>query len=424
MQDKALIDTTPTGDARAGEDQIREIYSRTLGHKLVSITRMFGGQIESASHGAAIHTEAGDSFINCAGYGVFTLGSTNQHVVDAVVAQARKHPLSARVFIDSVVPRAAEALLRIAPAGMGKVYFANSGAEAVESALKLARINGHRRIVVARSGYHGRTLGALSVSARPIYQEPFLPLLPDVVEVPFGDAVALDRALTGQPPSCFIVEPVQGEGGVVIPDPSYLAEVSRACKAHDCFLIIDEILTGMGRLGRMWGISGRDVHPDVVLVGKTLSGGVVPVSAMMATDAAFAPFERDPMLHQSTFSGAPIAAAAALAAIEALEIYDVVATADRVGHRLLATLKSAAADAPSGVVADIRGEGLLLGVEFTDGGYAGEMMLGLIENNVLANHSSNNPTVVRLTPPAVIEEGEIVAIENAIRSSFRTIGSY
>jgi putrescine aminotransferase len=162
----------------------------------------------------------------------------------------------------------------------------------------------------------------------------------------------------------------------------------------------------------------------VVLVGKTLSGGVVPVAAVLATDAAFAPFERDPMLHQSTFSGAPIAAAAALASVEALAIHDVVATADRLGRRLLATLRSAAAEAPEGVVADIRGQGLLLGVQFTDGGYAGEMVLGLVERKVLANHSSNNPTVVRLTPPAVIEESEVVAIEEAIRHAFRTIGSY
>lgn len=406
------------------QDRTREIYAKNLGSTLVAISRMVGGHIERESHGATLITEDGRAFVNCAGYGVFLHGSTNQYVVDAVVEQVRRHPVSARVFIDGVVARAAEALVSIAPEGLEKVYFAGSGAEAVETALKLARVNGYRRTVTAKNGYHGRTFGALSVSARPYYQEPFRPLLSDVVEVPFGDAAALDRALDGAPPSCFIVEPVQGEGGVNVPDPGYLAEVSRICSARGCFLIVDEILTGLGRLGRMWGISGQDVRPDVVLVGKALSGGVVPVSAVLATNEAYAAFEKDPLLHQSTFSGAPIATAAALAAIEALRLQDLVGKADRIGRRLLASFREAAASAPPGVVKEVRGSGLLIGIEFADGGYAGEMMLGLVEKGVIANHSVNNATVIRFTPPAVIEESEIKAVEDAVLHGFRTIGSY
>lgn len=355
---------------------------------------------------------------------MFLLGATHPDVVDAVVEQVRRHPVSARLFIDTVSPRAAQALVDIAPEGMEKVYWANSGAEAVETALKLARVNGYRRIVTTVSGYHGRTLGALSVSARPVYQEPFRPLMPDVTEIPYGDAGALARALDGAPRSCFIVEPVQGEGGVIIPEPGYLAEVSRICAERDCFLIVDEILTGMGRVGRMWGITGQDVRPDVMLVGKTLSGGVIPVSAVLATNEAYAPFEKDPLLHQSTFSGSPVATAAALAAIEVIRRDDLVGNADRVGRRLLASFREAAAAAPEGVVKEVRGAGLLLGIEFTDGGYAGEMMLALIEHGVMANHSNNNPTVIRLTPPAVIEETEIKTIEEAVRRGFESLGVY
>lgn len=405
-------------------DEIRQIYAQTLGSKLVAISRMFGGQVERESHGAQLVTEDGQSFVNCAGYGVFLLGATHPHVVAAVVEQVQRHPLSARLFIDSVSPRAAAALVRCAPEGMEKVYFANSGAEAVESALKLARINGYRRIVTATNSYHGRTLGALSVSARPFYQEPFRPLLPDVVEVPYNDAAALERALTGEPPSCFIVEPVQGEGGVIVPDPDYLAEVSRVCQERDCFLIVDEVATGLGRLGRMWGVSGQDVLPDVMVVGKALSGGVVPISAILATSKAYAPFEKDPLLHQSTYSGSPLATAAALAALEAIELYDVVANADRIGRRLLASFRKSAEGAPEGVVKDIRGSGLFIGIEFANPGHAGEMMLNLVDQGVIANHSLNNSCAIRFTPPAVLDESEIRVIENAVRRGFESAGGY
>ena len=404
--------------------KIQEIYAKNLGSRLAAISRMLGGHIERDSHGAVLFTEDGREFVNCAGYGVFLLGATHPDVVAAVVEQVRRHPVSARLFIDAVSPLAAEALVGIAPEGMEKVYFAGSGAEATETALKLARVNGYRRIVTTVSGYHGRTLGALSVSARPVYQEPFRPLMPDVAEIPFGDAGALDRALDGAPPSCFIVEPVQGEGGVVIPEPGYLAEVSRICAERDCFLIVDEILTGMGRVGRMWGISGQDVRPDVMLVGKTLSGGVVPVSALLATNKAYTPFEKDPLLHQSTFSGSPVATAAALATIQVIQRDDIVGSADRIGRRLLAAFREAAGAAPEGAVKEIRGAGLLLGIEFSDGGYAGEMMLALVDHGVMANHSNNNPTVVRLTPPAVIGESEIKTIEEAVRRGFASLGDY
>jgi putrescine aminotransferase len=405
-------------------DLIRELYAKHLGNRLVAISRMFGGKVELRSHGATVETTDGSSFINCAGYGVFLLGATNPHVIAAVGEQLRTHPISSRLFIDGTSARAAAALSAIAPPGIDKVYFANSGAEAVETALKLARINGCRRIVTTTNSYHGRTIGALSVSARPIYQDPFKPLLSDVAEVPFNNPSALDEMLADRPLSCFIVEPIQGEGGVNIPSGSYLAEVSKICKDRDCFLIIDEILTGLGRLGKMWAISDMDVHPDVLLAGKTLSGGAVPVSAVLATSEAYAPFERDPMLHQSTFSGAPIATAAALATIEALAIYDVIPKAKQYGLRLLDSFRELSKRAPEGVVKEVRGAGLLLGIEFTDGGYAGEMMLGLIENGILANHSVNSPTVIRFTPPAILTEEELCAIEYAVGQSFVLIGQY
>ncbi|WNF00874.1 aminotransferase class III-fold pyridoxal phosphate-dependent enzyme [Streptomyces luomodiensis] len=398
------------------------LHAKYLSRGRAKIAGMLGGQIEESSAGSYIHTSAGEKYLNCAGYGVMLLGATHPDVVEAVVEQVRRHPISSRVFFDDVTSRAAQALAEVCPGELEKVFFCGSGAEAVETALKLARVNGHKRTVTTRNGYHGRTMGALSVSAKRRYQEPFEPLIPDVVEIPFGDANALRAALRDAEPSCFIVEPIQGEAGVVIPDDDYLPEVSRICQEHDCFLIVDEVLTGMGRTGTWWAISELPVQPDVMLVGKGLSGGVVPVSAAVATPTAYAPFDKDPILHASTFGGSPIQTAAVLAAIEATKTHDVLGAAGTIGERLLRTLRTAAQAAPPGSIREVRGKGLLLGVEFEDPGSSAELMLHLLDRGVLINHSVNNPHVVRFTPPALMSEDEVDTLEVAMEDSFRQLG--
>ncbi|MGH3730134.1 MAG: aspartate aminotransferase family protein, partial [Micromonosporaceae bacterium] len=250
-------------------------YRRHLSSGRAALGEMFGGHLELRSSGAVIRTHDDREFLNCAGYGVFLLGSTHPLVVEAVVEQVRRHPMSSRILIEPAAALAAQALVEICPPGLSKVHFTGSGTEATEAAIKLARMNGARRLVTTVDGYHGKTLGALSVTARPMYQDPFRPLLPDVVEVPYGDADALGKVLSDGEPSCFVVEPVQGEAGVVIPPAGYLADVARVCAEHGCLFVADEIQTGLGRLGRWWGVG--DVRPDMLLVGKALSGGVVPV---------------------------------------------------------------------------------------------------------------------------------------------------
>ncbi|MEV7617173.1 aminotransferase class III-fold pyridoxal phosphate-dependent enzyme [Streptomyces sp. NPDC089799] len=395
---------------------------RHLSSSRAALGEMFGGHLEESSHGAIVTTHDGQRFLNCAGYGVFILGATHPHVVESVVDQIRRHPVSTRILVDTAAPAAAEALVRVAPEGLTKVHFVGSGAEATECAIKLARAHGKRRLVTTVNGYHGKTLGALSVTARRLYQEPFEPLLPDVVEVPYGDAEALERALAGQPPSCFIVEPVQGEGGVVIPPPDYLAEVSRICAEHDCFLVFDEILTGMARLGRWWGSQATPVRCDAMLVGKGLSGGVAPVAAVLATEKAYKPFDKDPFIHTSTFAGAPIAMAAARAAVEAIEAEDVVARSASLGAHLLAELTDSVGRHCPHLVTEVRGQGMLIGLEMNDPGLAGEVMLELISANVVVNHSLNNSRVLRLTPPAVMDEDEVRWLLKAFDDALAIVG--
>jgi putrescine aminotransferase len=213
-----------------------------------------------------------------------------------------------------------------------------------------------------------------------------------------------------------VLEPVQGEGGVVLPPSGYLAEVSRLCRASGALLVLDEVQTGLGRLGSWWGADREDVRPDVLLVGKGLSGGVVPVAAMVATATAYKPFGDDPFLHTSTFAGSPIAMAAATAAVTAIRDEGLVERAASLGARMLADLRAALA--PCGpLLRDVRGAGLLIGLEFDDPGTALDLVLDLLDRGVLVNHSLNAHRVVRLTPPAVLTDAEADRVVEAVATA-------
>ncbi|AWW40837.1 aspartate aminotransferase family protein [Streptomyces cadmiisoli] len=391
-----------------------ELYLRHIGSGRAVMGRVMGGMAEVRSEGCWIHTDDGRRFLDFGGYGVFLLGHRHPAVVEAVHRQIDTHPLASRVFLEPVAARAARALAAHTPPGLDYIHFVNSGAEATEAALKLARAHGRRTIVTTRKGFHGKTLGALSVTANATYQTPFQPLLPDTVQVAFGDPAELEAVLASRRDrACVIVEPVQGEAGVRIPEPGYLRRVAALCREHGALLVVDEIQTGMGRLGTWWGVDTEDVRPDVLLVGKGLSGGVVPVAAMAATEQAYAPFSRDPYLHTSTFGASPIACAAALATVETMEREDTVARAAALGRRVLAGVRAVCAPYLGGLVTEVRGRGLLIGIEFAVERTVGELLLELIARDVLVNHSLNANRVLRLTPPAVVED---VALETFFRT--------
>jgi putrescine aminotransferase len=205
--------------------------------------------------------------------------------------------------------------------------------------------------------------------------------------------------------------------------------VSRLCRTYGAFLIVDEIQTGLGRLGAWWGMdadaaSGLPPQPDVLLVGKGLSGGVVPVAAMVATAAAYGPFSRDPYLHTSTFAASPIACAAALAAVEALDREGVVPRAKALGERLLAGVRAACAPYTGGLVREVRGRGLLIGLEFTEEQAVGELILELVGRGVLVNHSLNATRVLRLTPPAIVGEEEVRLFLTALTEALRVVATH
>ncbi|GHC90889.1 putative ornithine aminotransferase [Streptomyces flavofungini] len=404
-------------------DEIGRLYRTRLSKGRATLGELFGGHVEVESEGAWITSQEGRRFLNCGGYGVLLMGARHPTVVRYVQEQLHRHPVASRVLLEPQAALAADALVSKAPAGLERVHFACSGAEAVETAIKIARSTGRDQLIATHSGYHGKTMGALSLTGAAKYRDPFHPLLPCVRHVPYGDAESLQAVLETLPGrACFVVEPVQGEAGVVLPPDGYLRSVQELCRAYDACFVLDEIQTGLGRLGSWWGADAEGLTPDILLSGKALGGGVLPVSAVLARPEAFAAFDKDPYIHTSTFSGLPLAMAAVRGVLTALEEDHLVERARVLGDELLARLRTIAQHhLGDGIVVEVRGRGLLIGIEFAIPGPAGDLLIELISHGVIANHSLNSSQVLRFTPPAVLSPADIQYLCEAFDHSCRAL---
>lgn len=391
-------------------------YRRHVNSGFAKLAEVLGIPVEAYSNGCLVYDETGEPYLDCGGYGVFILGHRHPRIVEAVEAQLIQHPLATRSFLNAPLAAASESLANACPPGLEYVFFTNSGAEAVEVGIKLARLNGKHKIIAMEGGFHGKTMGALSVTSRFFYRKPFLPLLEETQFIPYGEADALKKALEKEgEQKAVILEPVLGEGGVIIPPPMYLKEVENLCRQYGAFLILDEIQTGLGRLGSWWGRDIEKITPDVMLVGKGLSGGIMPVGATIATAEAFQILNKEPLLHSSTFAGNPLAMAAAHAAIQTIEQEKIVDKSYYLGKRILSTIQTIMQDACPELVFEVRGIGLLIGLEFKAEHFAGDFLLKLLEKKVVVSTSLNTNKVVRLTPPAILNEPELEWLFDAIR---------
>jgi putrescine aminotransferase len=264
-------------------------------------------------------------------------------------------------------------------------------------------------------GFHGKTLGALSVTGRAQYREPFAPLLPEVQFVPFGDLRALRAALSAD--TAVLLEPVQAEGGVRLPPSGYLAAVRAACDATGAVLILDEIQTGLGRLGTWWGADVDGITPDVLLSGKILGGGVVPVGGVVATPEMFAPLNADPLLHSSTFAGSPLAAVAVSATIDTIKAEGLLERVRWLGPQVRDLAVEAVTSHCPHLVTEVRAAGLLIGIDFVSSEAATEFLIGLLDEHVIPSYSLNASNVLRLTPPALLDIQDLHHLGRALRSA-------
>ena len=398
---------TPLSEGLDAE-RVRAQYRDHVNAGYARLASMMSLPIEVAGEGVYLFDTDGNRYLDAGGYGVFLLGHSHPQVVEKVSQQLHSHPMASKLMLNPFQAQAAAALAAVCPAPLQYVYFCNSGTEATEAALKLAWLNGCQRVISTQGGYHGKTLGALAVTGRALYRSPFADRLSDSHFVPFGDVDALRQQLQAQPErACVILEPVQAEAGVIVPAAGYLQQVRKLCDQYGAVLIADEIQSGMGRTGRWWACEHEGVVPDILLVGKSLSGGCVPVSAMVCTADMQAPLNRNPLMHTSTFGANPLAMAAVMATLQVMQREQLVARAEALGRRLRQGLQNVLRQHPRGDQVQLRSAGLLLGLEFVDAGLAANMVMHLIDQRIVVNHSLNDHRVIRLTPPALYSDSDV-----------------
>ena len=403
--------------ATADRDQVLDRYRRHVNKALASLARLVAVPVEVTAAGSKVYGSDGHWYLDCGGFGVFLLGHCHPVVVAAVREQLRRNPVATRLFLNPELAQAAEDLAGITPDGLDYVFLTNSWAEATEVGLKLARLAGKRHVIAMHGGFHGKTLGALSVTGRSQYRDPFGPLLPMVDFVPFGDPTALRDVLTVA--SAVLLEPVQAEGGVRLPPDGYVRQVRQACTQTGAVLILDEIQSGMGRLGAWWGADLAGVTPDVLLAGKILGGGVMPVGGVVASARLFAPLNADPLLHSSTFAGSPLAAAAVSATIRTIKSEGLIERTRELGPRIRDLAVGAVMAHCPHLVTEVRGKGLLIGVDFVSADAATEFLTGLLDARVIPSYSLNAGNVLRLTPPAILDAADLGWLERALMSAAR-----
>ncbi len=404
------MDKTPgLTEAEQIIEETIEKYMAYVNPTLANLMRFAGfGDVEATAKDIYVTDYSGNRYIDClGGYGVFSLGHRHPMVIAAVEEQLNSMPLSSKIFFNKPLADLCELLAEITPGRLQYSFICNSGTEAIEGAIKAARIYTKRtEFICTIGGFHGKSLGSLSATGREISRKPFQPLIPGFIHVPFGDVDAVAKAISDKT-AAVIVEPIQGEGGIHIPPDDYLPSLRELCTKNGALLIVDEVQTGLGRTGMMFAVEHWGVEPDIMTLAKALGGGVMPIGAFIGTPEIWdAMFRENPLMHTSTFGGNPLACRAAIAAIHVTKSEDLPRRAARLGERFIGKLREVKAKHPD-ALKDIRGLGLMVGAEFTHEDIGELVIGGLARRGVIAAYTLNNPKVIRFEPPLIIDEDQL-----------------
>jgi ornithine--oxo-acid transaminase len=414
-------------------------YQEYVNPQWMALLNLLGMNVEyDRCAGSELFTKDGRRILDfLSGYCVHNAGHNHPYIVSALKEELdRSGPAMLQSHVPELAGELAERLCVLAGGGLKKVYFGSSGSEGVEAAIKFARATtGRPAIVYAKSSFHGLTAGALSLMNDAFWREGFGPLLQDTIGVPYGDMGALEKALAGGGCAAFIVEPVQAEAGIRVPSRAYLQAAQELCRAHGALYILDEVQTGMYRTGTFLAAHQFDVQPDMVVLAKALSGGLMPVSATLMTDkvyrSVYSSLKRA-IVHTSTFSENTLSMRAGLATLDVLERKALGPRALQLGEQFRGKLRQALA--PFEIVKEVRGLGLLSGIEFTvpkklslralyeafhrvHPAMFGQVIVMRMfrEENILTQICGNNFMVLKAAPPLVVTEAQLDEFVEAIR---------
>lgn len=378
-------------------------YEKYINPSQARLFRFMGlASVEGSAEGWTITDSEGKQFIDClGGYGMFALGHRNPAVVKAVEDALHTMPMCGKVLFNRQMADLAEKLAEITPGELQYSFFVNSGTEAVEGCLKVARLATKRtKFVAAENAFHGKTMGSLTATGRDLYRDPFKPLLDGFTHVPYGDIEAIKNAVDEET-AAVILEPIQGEGGIIVPPDGYLRQVKEVCEAKGALLIADEVQTGIGRTGEWFGVNHDGVTPDLMACAKALGGGVMPIGAIIGTPRAWQGLIEAPFLHTSTFGGNQLACAAGIAAIKYIQEEDLLRRGRETGDYFKAGLEKIMQEYPE-VIAQVRGRGMMIGIELTKEGAGGMLMSLMIDKKIIVAYTLNNPKVIRIEPPLIM----------------------
>ena len=341
-----------------------------------------------------------NEYIDCmGGYGVALVGHRNERVVNAIKSQIDKVITVHSSFYSKTREEFLQTLIDTAPSGLSQVHLNNSGAESIEAAIKFARkFTGKKKMVAMKGSYHGKSMGALSLTFNPKYREPFQPLVEEVLFSPYGDVDALQNVVD-KDTAFVILEPIQGESGIHVPPEGFLQEVRKICDENDSLLIFDEIQSGLGRTGSMWASEHWKTVPDIMCLAKGIAGGV-PMGATLVRPDILAVMKKGE--HSSTFGGNPLACAAGTATLQALTQDGLIENAKSVGEKFLRGLEEL--KSKHKIIREVRGKGLMIGVELKF--EVKNILMEGIKNGLLLLYSGRN--ILRFLPPLVISEDDIV----------------
>lgn len=377
--------------------------------------------LEWEDGGAYFYGLCGEKFLDClGGFGIFTAGHSEPEIVDVVKAQLDRQGLHSQELLDPLRGYLAKAMAEVTPGDLQQCFFTNCGTEAVEMALKLARFKtGGRWFISTTRAFHGKTAGSLAVGGKGTYREPYLPLVQQVTHVEYGNIDAMRAAIenlefVGEKLAAVILEPIQGEAGVIVPPAGYLKAVRQLCDEHNIPLILDEIQTGMGRTGTLWRCDAEGIVPDIMTFGKAFGGGVMPITGLIFRPEMWSEelVENPYLLGSTTFGGNPVCCAAAIAALDFQLKNDVPGQAREKGAKIKAGLEAIQAKYPT-VIKEVRGVGMMMAVEFFSDEYGYEFSKEMYNQHVIISGTLNNSKSIRFEPPVSLTPEEIAKILDA-----------
>lgn len=431
----------------ANQKQVREWWDNINPPHVSHFSMVNFDRRYKRAEGVLVWDDEDNEYLDITGcYGALNLGHNHPRVAEAVNVKMAGEPKFLQATLNPFAGALASNLAMLAPGKLDTCFFCNSGAEAVEAALKTARAaTGRPAFVYTEGSFHGKTFGALSVTGREKYRKPFEPLLENCREIPYGDASALDKALSGKDVAAFIVEPIQGENGVKLPPDGYLKEVENICRKHGTLFIADEVQTGLGRTGYLFACERDNAEPDIMTLAKSIGGGYYPLGCTISRrevwNSVYGSLSNS-LLHTSTLQHNSIACATGLAGLQVLLEDSLTEKARDKGDYFLAELKEL--ESRHEMIKEVRGHGLMIGIEFYQPakGWLDKVSAGMInklsheyfaqmimvellhEHRIITLYTLNNPNVIRIQPPLIIDYEQIDRVVGALNEICEKHGNF